>query len=475
MRLRPFLTSSVAALAVVCSSLPTAFAEPILRGDRQSPVALTLYQNGLTLVEDHRRLVVPTSAEKGRNTVVFDDVAQGMIPASVQVVPPAGAVVTEQAYQPPLDLDQLLRASVGQTITVVQPQATGGEIRQSAKVLRAQPDVLLEQNGAIISGLPGRPEFASLPEGLSPSPRLSATLAGLPGGSADITLRYLSSGLNWSADHVLALSADQKSVALTTWATVTNSSGAPWTQAKLSLVAGQVNQTSAMPAPPMLQKMERGAMMAAASAPMADAPQRESLGGYHLYTVPAAITLADGETRQIALLQAASVPVEVTYEVRGTSARPYLWRGDEETHPTTVLTVQNKGLSAPLPAGTARVYGADSKGATRFLGEDLLSATSDQGKARLTLGEAFDIGVTRTQTSFRKVSDQVYEASYSIVLRNAQSSPVTVIVTDSMPGDWVITHESLKHQSPDAGRAEWSVPLPAAGSTTLTYSLRVTS
>ncbi|GAB3455652.1 DUF4139 domain-containing protein [Insolitispirillum peregrinum] len=462
MKARPSL--AVTLLASAASILPVlAHAETASSPD----VALTVYQNGLTLVEDHRRM----SLAGGSGTLAFDGVAQDLLPTSVQVSVPKGAVVREQSYQPPLDLQQLLRANVGQTITVVQTSPTGAPQRQTMRLLRAQPDVLLDNNGTVISGLPGQPEFPGIPAGLAVTPRLSAVVQGMPDGEQDVVLRYLSGGLSWHADHVLTLATGGKSVALTTWATLTNSSGAAWSQAKVALIAGQVNRAEPVPMPaPMMMKAER--VGAAAPAPQDSAPQRESLGGYHLYTLPGKVTLADGETRQFALLQAASLPAEVLYEVRGSS---YGSRSEEESHPAQILSFRNEGLSAPLPAGTARVYGADSSGAARFLGEDGIASTSDKGAVRLALGEAFDIGVTRSQTSFRKVSDNTYEAAYKIVLRNAQNTPVTVKVIDSLPGDWSITAESAAHQSPDASRAEWSIALPAAGSTTLTYSVRVTS
>lgn len=442
----------------------------VAQADSEAPVlaqptatTLTVYQNGLTLVDDHRRATMST----GAGVLSFDGVAQSMIAGSAQVILPSGAVVTQQSSQAPISLDGLLRAFVGKTITVVVPGPNGTSERQQVRILQAQPEVLLEREGAILTGLPGLPEFPSLPATSSVTPRLNASVVKMPSGPQDVALRYLTNGLSWNADHVVTLAPDHSTASLTTWATLTNASGTAWSNAAVAVVAGSVNQT-ARPMPMM--KTERAMVMAAA--PVADMPQQESLGGYHLYRLPEPLSLADGETRQVALLRASALPVETRYELRA-SVQPYARSGEIEEHPTTLLTFSAKDVKAPLPAGTVRVYGSDQQGQGRFLGEDTIPSTPESSKVRLALGEAFDITALRTQTAFRKSGENSFEASYQVVLRNDQSKPVTVAVIDRLSGEWSISKESAPHQSPDSQSARWELTVPAGGATTLTYSVRV--
>src|SRR3546814_13522162 len=61
------------------------------------------------------------------------------------------------------------------------------------------------------------------------------------------------------------------------------------------------------------------------------------------------------------------------------------------------------GLGAPLPAGTLRVYGpggetAGGDGAALFLGADSISHPPEGAKARVTLGDAFDVTAPAERT-----------------------------------------------------------------------------
>ena len=55
-------------------------------------------------------------------------------------------------------------------------------------------------------------------------------------------LTYLSGGLSWQADYVAELAADDASLDLNGWVTLTNRSGTAYRNAKLQLMAGEVNR-----------------------------------------------------------------------------------------------------------------------------------------------------------------------------------------------------------------------------------------
>jgi hypothetical protein len=60
-----------------------------------------------------------------------------------------------------------------------------------------------------------------------------------------------------------------------------------------------------------------------------------------------------------------------------------------------------------------------------------------------------------------------------VVLKNAKKEPVTVLVREPMPGDWEMVQNSLPFTKTDAHTATFRVPVPADGSATLTYRVRV--
>ena len=56
-----------------------------------------------------------------------------------------------------------------------------------------------------------------------------------------VELSYLTGGLGWKADYVAELSPKEDSIDLSGWVTLTNTSGTSYHNAKLQLVAGDVN------------------------------------------------------------------------------------------------------------------------------------------------------------------------------------------------------------------------------------------
>lgn len=140
---------------------------------------------------------------------------------------------------------------------------------------------------------------------------------------------------------------------------------------------------------------------------------------------------------------------------------------------------KGEGLGIPLPKGIVRVYKRDSQGNAQFVGEDRIDHTARNETVRLKLGEAFDVTADRVQSDFEKLAGtgrrgQLFESAYRIVLKNAKQEAVRVIVREPMPGDWTMVSESHPHVKAAAGVAQWTMQVPAEGSTTLHYRVRVT-
>ena len=90
----------------------------------------------------------------------------------------------------------------------------------------------------------------------------------------------------------------------------------------------------------------------------------------------------------------------------------------------------------PMPAGTVRVYQADSKGGVQFAGEDRIDHTPKDETLKLKIGNAFDVVCERNQIDFQKIASNVYEFEYEITLRNHKATPITVEVNEPIGGSW---------------------------------------
>ena len=67
---------------------------------------------------------------------------------------------------------------------------------------------------------------------------------------------------------------------------------------------------------------------------------------------------------------------------------------------------ERAGLGMPMPAGTVRVYQADTKGGVQFVGEDRIGHTPKDETLNLKIGNAFDVVAERKQIDFQKIADQ---------------------------------------------------------------------
>ena len=443
----------------------------------QQNVAVTIYNDNLALVKDARQVTLA----RGLNQLAWREVSAQMRPETAllrNLSNPDGFRLQEQNFD--FDLltpEKLLEKYVGREVIVIRSHpTTGAETRETATVLSTNNGVVLKFGDRIETGVPGRLAFPGVPDTLRDTPTLVISLVNPTAGPQNLELSYLTGGLSWRADYVAELNGSDDRIDLNGWVTLTNQSGAAYPNAKLQLVAGDLNRVrDPQPAP--------RAMMAMA-AKVADAAemQQESLFEYHLYTLQRPTTLRENQTKQVALMSASQVPVQKEYLLAGAN---YYYSGQygelgQKLKVGVFVEFDNKGegLGIPLPRGVIRMYKKDGQGNAQFVGEDRIDHTPKNETVRLKLGDAFDVTADRKQTDFQKLAgtgryNYVFESAYEIVLKNAKQEPVTVTVREPMPGDWTMVSASQPHTKAASGTAEWQVNVPAEGKTTLTYRVRV--
>jgi len=440
--------------------------------DRQA-VAVTIYNQSLALIREERQI----NLNAGRNLLALREVSAKIKPQTASLSSLSGARLTLREQNFDFDLltpQKLLDKYVGKTVTVVRTRdKSDTETREQATVLANNNGVVLKYADRIETGLPkdARIVYPDLPQTLRDRPTLVMDLDSDRAGAQRVDLSYLTSGLSWQADYVATLSGDEKTLDLAGWVTLTNQSGAAYENAKLQLVAGDVNR---VPEEQAVLMFKRDAEPAPAPPPMA----QENLFEYHLYTLGQPTTLRDEQTKQVALLSAARVPAHKEYRLQGASygyqnedSAPE--RGDKRSV-EVFMSFDNKGgdLGVPLPRGTARVYKSDTAGHPQFIGEDHIEHTPKNETVRLKLGQAFDLTGHWKRTDFTRISKREFEQSIAIELANAKDEAATVRVVEPIPGDWQMLQESLPHLKSSASSAQWDVPVPANGKTTLTYLVR---
>jgi len=473
----PFVT------AVIASAVASAFACTVCAAQSAAPetsvgaaartaLGVTIYNDGEALVRDTRSL--PLHA--GQNKIAFRDVAASIRAetTSVRAIGGAGFTLREQNYE--FDLltpNALLNKYVGKEITVIHANpATGVETSEKATVLAANEGVVLRYADRIETGVSGRIAFGSVPATLRDRPTLSLLLDSKESGNQEAELMYLTNNMGWKADYIANVNAAGDRMQLNGWVTLTNRSGGAFENARLQLVAGTLNRVRD-------QDLNAGGRATfALKAMAAPAPmQEEKLGDYHLYTLDHPTTILENQTKQVALLSAAEIPVKREYVLQTNNAYWWWYQGahpeiQKGLKPSIFLQFDNKGgdLGIPLPAGVVRAYMKDSVGGAQFVGEDAIAHTAKGEKVSIRLGEAFDLTADRVQTDYKSLSQRSSQSSYSIEIRNADSKPATVTVCEPLQGDWTITQESHSHVKESAGSAVWHVQVPAEGKVTLEYT-----
>jgi hypothetical protein len=442
----------------------------------QKSVAVTIYNGDLALVKDTRHVKLKI----GLNALALRDVSAQIRPETAllrSINAPGSLTLLEQNFD--FDLltpEKLLEKYVGKTVSLIKTHPTTGvETIEQATVLSANNGVILKVGSRIESGVHGaRIVYNDVPDNLRDRPTLVTQINNKGTTDQIVELSYLTGGLGWKADYVAELNPKENSVDLSGWVTLTNTSGASYKNAKLQLVAGDVNRIQENYPRAMAVRKDAG-MIAEASAPMAE----ESLLEYHLYSLDHPTTIAENQTKQVALLSASNVPTRKELVLRGADYYYQSRYGDLGTKMKVGVFIEfdNKEaakLGIPLPKGVMRVYKKDNAGNAQFVGEDHIDHTPKNEVVRLKLGESFDITADKKQTDFKILprpskGNSAFESAYEITLKNAKKEKMTVVVQEPIAGDWTITSESQAHKKVNSHLAVWKVEVPAEGSTTLSY------
>ena len=466
---------------LLCIALFAPLAGTALPPERTTTVAdrrfinLTVYNAGTALVHDRRQIRL----ENGLNRIAWRDVSASMDPTSALLASMNAANridVLEQNFDYDLlDPSALLQRYVGKYVTVVHEARFAGErdTRERARVLSVNGGVVLQYRDRIETQLRGYIIYPVAPRDFRDRPTLVLDVASAQSGEQLVDLSYLTSGMSWYATYVGVLSPDERSLGLTGLVTLSNNSGASYENARLQLVAGNVNIVQNGTSVVRALKT-----IAAVSDMYQNQPQQENYFEYHLYTMPHPTTVLDKQTKQLTLLAARDIPVHKTLELRGSpdyyrSAEPDL--GDKL--PIGVyVSFENRGgdLGIPLPAGIVRIYKNDSHGLSQFLGSDQVDHTPRFETVRLHLGNSFDVTARKKQTDFRFTGTCTTDSSYAITLGNAKSTPQDVLVVEPIPAQWSITSENMPHKKSSASTANWNVHLPPEQHATLQYTAHVT-
>jgi hypothetical protein len=442
----------------------------------QTDLAVTVYNSNIALVRDVRQLALPSGAFR----LKFMDIAATVNPATVHfrsLNEPDKLGVIEQNYEYDLlEPAKLLHKYVGKEVTLVRSyQDSGTTKHEEVKAI-----LLADNNGPvwkigndIVTGMFAESyRFPEVPANLYERPTLLMSLENSGARKHQIEASYLATNLSWNADYVLTVGRDDKAADLDGWVTLANNSGTAFRNARLQLVAGDLNR---IPQGGVIGGVAKEMSMSRAAAPQF---QQENFSEYHLYTLGRRTSVEDKETKQISLLQGSGVPVQKIFIVNGQNFYYHNAQNPGAPLKDAVLVYykfkneEKAGLGMPLPAGNVRVYQKDSKGGVLFIGEDRIDHTPKDEDVTIHIGNAFDVIAERKQTDYKRIDNHVWEMEFEITLRNHKDSSITVQVNEPIGGDWEMLSSSYKFTKTAAFAAQFSVPVEKNGTSVLKYRVR---
>jgi hypothetical protein len=443
----------------------------------QTELNVTVYNSNIALVRDVRQLTLPSGAFR----LKFMDIAATVNPATVHfrsLNDPEKLGVIEQNYEYDLlEPAKLLHKYVGKEVTLVRAYQENGTTKRE----EIKATLLSDNNGPvwkigndIVTGLYAESyRFPEVPANLYDRPTLLMSLENSGAKKQQIEASYLANNLSWNADYVLTVARDDKNADLDGWVTVVNNSGTAFHNAKLQLVAGELNRIPQPGGSPGAELNVRA--MSKAAAPQF---QQESFSEYHLYSLGRKTSVEDKETKQISLLQGSGVPVEKIFVVNGQSFYYHNQQtpGAPLKDPVMVYykfkNEEKNGLGIPLPAGNVRVYQKDSKGGILFAGEDRIGHTPKDEELNIHIGNAFDVVAEHKQTDYKRIDTHTWEMEFEVTLRNHKDAPITVQVNEPIGGDWEMLSSTHKYTKTAAFAAQFNVPVAKDGTSVLKYRIR---
>jgi hypothetical protein len=454
--------------------------------------SLTIYNQNFAVVRD----AVPLDLQSGINSIRYADATAQVEPDSVILRDPTGKhslQILEQNYRnDPVSQELLLSLFEGKTIdfenirtkdSTQTPELIPGKIIRSGYVPGGESQQpIIEVDGKLQFSLPGMPLFPDLGDDTVLKPTLNWLLQSDKSGKFDAEVGYVTEGLDWSASYNLVSPEKGDFVDLVGWITMNNNSGKTFENAKIKLMAGDVNKIQ----PRNRFKVDTLAGRAMEEFNSEAAVTEKAFDEFHLYSIARPTTLHDRETKQVEFVHAEGVVAPTIYiydgaqqgyrfygglnyeQGYGTDSNKKVWVERE------FVNSETNHLGIALPAGKLRFYRRNDDGQLEFTGEDTIDHTPRNETIRVTTGNSFDLVGERKQTNFHvETGDKWMDESFEIKLRNRKKEPVEIRVVEHLYrwNNWEITQKSDDFKKTDAQTIEFRVPLKPDEEKIMSYTV----
>jgi hypothetical protein len=453
--------------------------------------SLTIYNQNFAVVRDS----VALDLKAGVSEAHFSGMTAMAETDSVILRDPAGKAkfqILEQAYRnDPVSVGLMMQLNEGKTIDFFVHEANKPDRTVAGKIIRSgysaggrgstQP--IIEVDNKLQFSLPGEPIFPALGDDTILNPTLTWTINAAEDGKFDAELAYVTGGLSWQSDYNIVAAEKGDDIDIVGWVTFNNQSGTTFKEAKVKLMAGDVNKVQAQPQP---GAMGRAMKSMAKSDTMEDAVTEKAFDEFHLYTIGRAVTLRDHETKQVEFVRGTGVKAPKIFVYDGATMNYGAWnyfRGEGEYGVQTNKKVwvlrefknsKENNLGMALPKGRLRFYSRDDDGSLQFTGENNIDHTAKDETIRVYLGNSFDLVGERRRTAYKAESANHWlEETYEIKLRNHKKEAVEVRVVEHLSRftNWELKEKTDDFRKLDSNTIEFPVTIKADEEKIITYQV----
>lgn len=496
----------------------TAVAQAAIVSEHAERVAVTIYHEGtartedlayasrgegLAMISERRTVDLP----EGISEIQFRGVAATMVPETTDLGGLEDATLERNFDFDLLSPGALIKKSIGETVRLTRTNAKTGITTEEAATILSGPTGTVLKIGERYEALgctqmPQRLIFDRVPDGLLDRPTLTVKVRAQHAGRYALTLRYVATGLNWSADYVARVRPDGATLDLSGWLTLANFSESGFPAAAVDVIAGHVETTGDDQPPevqaanvysgcwdrtPMLERLLNMPPPPPPPAPRA-APvgstevesvavsgsriEARNLGDYKQYPLAERTDVAARQTKQVQFLDQPAVPFERVYVCRAVG---YDWSDPALQLARTVFRLRNirqEGLGKPLPAGgvTTTIAAGDEP----FLADQgSLEDTPIGLPLEIPAGETSDVIASVREIEDKAISpkdDRHHLHAVEVALTNQKAVSVRFEWHQQVYGKDKVAAETAEHEIRN-GDLSWGLTLAPGERRLLRYTL----
>ena len=424
-------------------------------------VSITIYNDDLGVVNEKRTIEL----RKGISDVHIRDVPSQINPSSVKI--DLNGTILEQNYRYDLaNQYSLLQHFIDKKVKLV-----GDKVIEGTLISAMHNSIVIKQEDKGLTILPSLEGYNIsldyMPENLITKPTLVWKVKSGGQLKAEANFTYQTGGMGWKAEYVATLNKDDNKLDLNAWVNITNNSGGSFKNAKVKLMAGNINRassygdgsiTEAMLSPNISYEIEADTQLIT----------EKSFFEYHVYELANKSDILQNEDKQIGLFNASDIKVEKIFTYNSTGYNR------ENKKPSITVEFKNakdNNVGMPLPKGIVRIYKNDGE-AVELIGEDNLDHTPKNEEVELKIGEAFDITIDEKILSSKYLNDKIRESEYEVTIHNSKEEDVTVEVNRNLNGNWTVIDKNVDYKKENANKITFKVNVTKEKKKTLTYKVR---